>query len=205
MLKYKMLRDFAGMDVIDETTKHAMLDFCYFVALGKMDEAYKAVAKLVKNVSVWQHLARMSIQTRRLDVLSVCLGNMGHASAARGLRETLADEPDQPLIAIAVTAIHLGLFEEAEKIFTELGRSDMVNMLYQATGRWQRALEIAGSSDRIHLRTTHFSYAKHLETLGDIAGAIAAFETAQAHRTEVPRMLLALGAISDLDTYIGMY
>lgn len=30
------------------------------------------------------------------------------------------------------------------------------------------AQQVAKSSDRIHLRTTHYQYAKHLESIGDV-------------------------------------
>lgn len=35
--------------------------------------------------SVWEHMAAMSVKTRRLDVAALCLGHMGLARGARGL------------------------------------------------------------------------------------------------------------------------
>ncbi len=44
---------------------------------------------------------------------------------------------------------------------------------YQASGQWQQALETAENHDRIHLRTTHYNYAKYLESKGDKTRALA--------------------------------
>ena len=34
--------------------------------------------------------------------------------------------------------------------------------------RYCTAHQVAKSSDRIHLKTTHYHYAKHLESIGDV-------------------------------------
>ena len=52
-------------------------------------------------------MAKMCVKTRRLDVATVCLGNMGHARGAKALREA-AREPELDA-RVAVLAIHLGL------------------------------------------------------------------------------------------------
>lgn len=48
----------------------------------------------------------MCTKTRRLDVASVCLGNMGHARGARALRE--AKKEPEIECQIAMLAIQLG-------------------------------------------------------------------------------------------------
>lgn len=57
--------------------------------------------------SVWENMAKMCVKSRRLDVASVCLGNMGHARGAKALRESLA-EPELDA-KVAMLAIQLGL------------------------------------------------------------------------------------------------
>ena len=42
---------------------------------------------------------------------------------------------------------------------------------------------------RIHLRSTFYNFAKHLEKKGDISGAISNYEKSGTHRFEVPRLL----------------
>ena len=56
--------------------------------------------------------------------------------------------------------------DEAERLYQGCGRHDLVNRLQQDGGLWSKALEIANENDRIHLRSTHYNYAKHLESKG---------------------------------------
>ena len=72
----------------------------------------------------------MCVKTRRLDVAEVCLGNMGHARGACALRESrlAIAEPDAK---IAMVAIQLGLLEDAERLYAESGRFDLLNKLLQ--------------------------------------------------------------------------
>ena len=57
--------------------------------------------------SVWENMAKMCVKTRRLDVATVCLGNMGHARGAKALREAM-NEPELDA-RVASLAVHLGL------------------------------------------------------------------------------------------------
>ena len=41
------MRDFVGLDNADDTSQKAMLDFSYYLTIGDMDEAFKAI-KLLK-------------------------------------------------------------------------------------------------------------------------------------------------------------
>ena len=62
---------------------------------------------LLNSESVWENMAKMCVKTRRLDVATVCLGNMGHARGAKFLREALsAPELDAK---VAMLAVQLGL------------------------------------------------------------------------------------------------
>jgi intraflagellar transport protein 140 len=79
--------------------------------------------------------------------------------------------------------------EEAERLFQRCKRFDLLNKLYQDSGQWDKALEVAENGDRIHLRSTFYNFAKHLESKGDIPGAILNFEKSGTHRFEVPRLL----------------
>ncbi|MGH0115385.1 UNVERIFIED_CONTAM: hypothetical protein FKN15_000020 [Acipenser sinensis] len=133
-------------------------------------------------------MARMCVKTRRLDVARVCLGNMGHARGARALREAEA-EPELDA-RVAVLATQLGMLEDAERLYKSCRRYDLLNKFYQASGQWQKAVETADSQDRVHLRTTYYSYAKHLEAMGDREMALVHYEKSDTNRFEVPRMLL---------------
>ena len=56
-------------------------------------------------------MARMCVKTKRLDVASVCLGNMGNARAARALRE-VHKEPELDA-KVACLAVQLGMIVSA--------------------------------------------------------------------------------------------
>ena len=52
----------------------------------------------------------------------------------------------------------------------------------------------------IHLRTTHYNYARHLESVGNFDEAIGHYELSDTHRIQVPRMLSE--DIPQLEAYI---
>lgn len=52
-------------------------------------------------------MARMCVKTKRLDVATVCLGNMGNARAARALRQ-VQSEPELDA-KVACLAVQLGM------------------------------------------------------------------------------------------------
>ncbi|XP_011289030.2 intraflagellar transport protein 140 homolog isoform X1 [Felis catus] len=180
------LRDFVGLEGCDKPTQDAMLDFSFFVTIGDMDEALKCI-KLIKSEAVWENMARVCVKTQRLDVAKVCLGNMGHARGARALRE--AEQEPELEARVAMLAIQLGMLEDAEQLYRKCGRYDLLNKLYQASDQWQKAVEAAELRDRIHLRTTYYNYARHLEASADRSLALSHYEKSDTHRFEVPRML----------------
>uniref|UniRef100_A0A672N0M4 Intraflagellar transport 140 n=1 Tax=Sinocyclocheilus grahami TaxID=75366 RepID=A0A672N0M4_SINGR len=186
MVVRRALRDFVGLESCEKQTRDAMLNFSFYLTIGDMDEAFKAI-KLIKSEAVWENMARMCVKSRRLDVARVCLGNMGNARAARALRNT-EKEPEVEA-QVAVLATQLGMLD-AERLYKSCGRFDLLNKFYQAAGQWQQAVETAETHDRIHLRTTYYSYAKHLEAMGDKNLALVYFEKSDTHRFEVPRMLM---------------
>ncbi|RYG51563.1 hypothetical protein EON67_03120 [archaeon] len=74
---FRTMRNFTGMEMADDVTKRALLDFSFCMATGDMDAAYKAV-KLVNNETIWVNMAHMCVKTQRMDVAGVCFGNMGN-------------------------------------------------------------------------------------------------------------------------------
>lgn len=186
MASRQPMRDFIGLGDCDKATRDAMLNFSFYLTAGDMDEAFKSI-KLIKSEAVWENMARMCVKTQRLDVAKICLGNMGHARGARALREA-EQEPEQEA-RVAVLAVQLGMLEDAERLYKACKRYDLLNKFYQATNQWQKAIETAEAHDRVHLRTTYYNYAKHLEAVGDHALALSHYEKSDTHRFEVPRML----------------
>ncbi|XP_014745697.1 PREDICTED: intraflagellar transport protein 140 homolog isoform X3 [Sturnus vulgaris] len=186
MVARRPMRDFIGLGDCDKTTQDAMLNFSFYLTAGDMDEAFKSI-KLIKSEAVWDNMARMCVKTQRLDVAKICLGHMGHARGAKALREA-EQEPEQKA-RVAVLAIQLGMLEDAERLYKACKRYDLLNKFYQASNQWQKAIETAEAHDRVHLRTTHYNYAKYLEATGQQSLALTHYEKSDTHRFEVPRML----------------
>uniref|UniRef100_A0A8C0GA75 Intraflagellar transport protein 140 homolog n=1 Tax=Chelonoidis abingdonii TaxID=106734 RepID=A0A8C0GA75_CHEAB len=186
MVAKRPMRDFIGLEECDKTTREAMLNFSFYLTIGDMDEAFKSI-KLIKSEAVWENMARMCVKTQRLDVAKVCLGNMGHARGAKALRE--AEQEPEVEARVAMLAIQLGMLEDAEWLYKNCERYDLLNMFYQASDQWQKAIEVAETHDRVHLRTTYYNYAKHLEATAECNLALNYYEKSDTHRFEVPRML----------------
>ena len=197
----KVMRDFVGLDEINETVKTALLDFSYYLTLGKLDEAYRVV-KAINSPTIWENMAQMCVKTKRLDVAEVCLGNMGHARGAAAVRAAKKDPRSTPEVVVGVLAVQLGLLDDAAQLFRDAGRFDMLNVLYQSAGLWDKAIATAGTKDRIHLKTTHYQYARHLESLGMVDEAIEHYQLSENSNTEVPRMLFQLGRVDELGDYV---
>ncbi|KAJ6657554.1 hypothetical protein lerEdw1_002269, partial [Lerista edwardsae] len=91
--------------------------------------------------------------------------------------------------------------EEAEQLYKQCKRYDLLNKFYQASDQWQKAIEVAEAHDRVHLRTTYYNYAKHLEATAEHNLALNFYEKSGTHWFEVPRMLL--GDLQALESYVN--
>jgi len=194
----RTLRDLAGLEHVDAKTAKALMDFSYHLAAGNTDEAYRSVQG-VESRTVWLSMAKMCVKTQRLDVAAKCLAELGHATAAAALRECEEPEVDARL---AVVALHLGLVDEASRLYEQCGRYDLLNQLHQTCAQFDKALQVASDKDRIHLRSTHYAAAQYHESTGQTQDAISDYEAAQVHAWEVPRMLQAAGKVEELTAYV---
>ena len=193
------MQGFAGMNDIDDTVRSALLEFSYNLAIDNMDEAFRAV-KAIKSTTVWETMAHLCIKNKRLDVAEHCLGKMENARGARAAREARSiTELDARVAAVAV---HLNMVEDAKKLYVSSERYDLLNRLYQASGQWEKALEVAEKNDRIHLKTTHYAFAKHLEKTGSMQEALKHYEMSGCSNVEVPRMFFDSNQVEELDLYV---
>ena len=198
----KLMRDFEGLRGIDDNVKAALLEVSFNLSLGKLDEAYRAV-KLIDSPAIWENMANKCVKTKRIDVAEVCLGNMRNARGAAALRKVRA-EPDVNLEAQAgVLALQLGQLDDAAKLFVEGKRYDYLNRMYQAAGQWEKAVRVANTTDRLHLKSTHFQYAKYLESIGNVDSAIDHYERSDTFRVEVPRMMYHNDMMDSLEDYVN--
>ncbi|CAF0970919.1 unnamed protein product [Rotaria sordida] len=193
----KTMPDFIGVNGLEKNIIEAIMNFSYNLTLGDLDAAFKAI-KIIKKESVWENLARMCVLNRRADVAKICLGKMGLFRGARALRAVDQDNPDTK---IAILAIHLNMKEEAEKILLQSKQYDLLNQLYQSTNEWEKAIDISTRHDRIHLRNTHYNYAKYLEQNNQLEKAIEFYEKSGTQVTEVRRMFLERKDIAGYKAY----
>ena len=81
------MKDFSGIDKIDDQIIKSIMNFSFYLTTGNMDEAYKSV-KSIQNPIIWENMAQMCVKTKRLDVAEICIGNMRFA---RGMRAVLSN------------------------------------------------------------------------------------------------------------------
>lgn len=173
------MKEYEGIDLKDEQVVKIVTEFCYNLAIGDIDKVIKAV-KLIKNENVWLNLANLCVKMRRLTLARMCLGKLKNAKALRSVSHARKYK-DQNKLA-AQYALHLGLYDEAKDIWAETKSFAEMNLFYQDTSQWEKALEIATTKDRVSLPVTYYRFAKSLQEAGDFNGAIAAFEKSNASK-----------------------
>ncbi|XP_012271619.1 intraflagellar transport protein 140 homolog [Orussus abietinus] len=184
-----VMRDFEDLGTCDATTKKAILNFSFHVSIANTDEAFKAI-KTIRNEAIWKNLAKMCVKTKQLDMAMLCLGHMKHARGARALREAMQDANLSLEAKTGILAVELDLCNDAERLFREAKRLDLVGSLLEAQGKFKEAIELASSENKIREKASYYNYAKALEQEGKISEAIDMYTKADCHRFEVPRMLL---------------
>ncbi|XP_035773197.1 intraflagellar transport protein 140 homolog [Anopheles albimanus] len=183
------LRDFKGLEECDLATRGMVLNFSLNVAQENMDQAFSCIRSL-RSDTVWMNLAKLCVQTGRLDVAKVCLGHLRRARSVRALRRALDDTSLEQEARVAVLAIELGMVGEAEALYKRCGRYDLLNKLYQASGRYEEALEVAEHFDRVHLRNTYHRYAEWLKENGQTQKAIECYERTSSLLHTVSQLLI---------------
>ncbi|XP_058796246.1 intraflagellar transport protein 140 homolog isoform X2 [Phymastichus coffea] len=185
-----LMRDFEELGACDTAIKRAILDFCFYLSVANMDEAFKAI-KTIQNEAVWKSLAKMCVKTKQLDMAMLCLGHMKQARSARALREAVRDNSLSLEAKIGILAVELELYTDAEKLFREAKRLDLLGSLLEARNQFKESIELASNENKIREKTSYYNYAKALELEGRTNEAIDMYTKADCHRFEVPRMLLS--------------
>lgn len=184
-----LMRDFEELGTCDSVTKKAVLDFSFHISVANMEEAFKSI-KSITNEGIWKSLARMCVKTKQLNMALLCLGHMKQARAARALREAMQDDSLNLEAKVGTLAVELGLYNDAERLFREAKRLDLLGKLLEARNKFKEAIELARNENKICEKTSYYNYAKALEQENKIAEAIEMYTKADCHRFEVPRMLL---------------
>ncbi|EGI69578.1 PREDICTED: intraflagellar transport protein 140 homolog [Acromyrmex echinatior] len=184
-----LMRDFEELGECDSITRKAVMDFSFHISVANMEEAFKAI-KSIKNEAVWKSLAKMCVKTKQLNMALLCLGHMKQANAARALREAMQDDTLSLEAQVGILAVELGLHTDAERLFREAKRLDLLGRLYEGRNKFKEAIELASNENKIREKTSYYNYARALEQQDRVAEAIDMYTKADCHRFEVPRMLL---------------
>ncbi|KZS12398.1 Intraflagellar transport protein 140 [Daphnia magna] len=185
----RLLASLASLnDHSDKAARDALLSFSCHLRRGRVEQAYQAVRPFT-NPKIWESLARSCVQLRRPDVGLICLGKLGNAKAAAAVRSAQAKYVGQVDAITAVLAVQLGMIKEAEAMCEQSSCYDLLSRMYQASNRWEAALQLAHTKDRINLKRTYYEYARYLEGEGKTALALEMYEKCQTHHFDVPRML----------------
>ena len=195
----KAMKDFAGLENVDEDTKKAILNFSFYLTCGNLDDAYNSV-RTIQNISVWQVMAQMCVKNKRLDVAKVCLGNMRFARGAKAARE--AENEKEIEAKLGLLSIQLNMIEEAKDLFEQCGRYDLLCDMLTASGEWEEAINIADKNNRINLKNIYYQMAQHYEQSGEFLLAIENYVKSNTHVREVPRMLYKNGMLDRLEKFI---
>ncbi|XP_067639118.1 intraflagellar transport protein 140 homolog isoform X2 [Eurosta solidaginis] len=189
IVKERPLQDFADLTKCDTNLRKIVLNFRLHIAEGNMDLAYRCIRSL-QSPTIWTNLAKMCVQTSRLDVAKVCMGHLGKARSVCALRHAMEDDDLEEEAKIAVLAIELGMHEKATELYKTCGRYDLLNKMLQSCGKIDEAIRIAETEDRVHLKNTYFQKALQLKEKGDIKSALEFFEKTQNPVQNITQMLL---------------
>jgi intraflagellar transport protein 140 len=188
-----VIREYQGVSHDPQTLSMITL-FCYNLAVGDVEEAMKGI-KLIKNDSVWESMALMCIKKKNIKLAKICFGKLKHVRALQTIA-TVNDGHTNVIDAIQMY-IHLGKYEEAKELMESTGSHELLVNFYQATNKWEQALEISASKCRLNLPLTFFNFANNLNETGDKSGAIAgninfiiAYENSNASKCHITRMLM---------------
>ncbi|XP_041978131.1 intraflagellar transport protein 140 homolog [Aricia agestis] len=191
----------------DSSKLKQILNFLYYMTTGNLEKAVVIGSSITgsKNSVIWDSLAKVCVLKRRPDVGAVCLTNMGDIKGAMMLRKALDDDTMENACRVGILAVNLGMIEEAEALFREAQRSDLVQRLISAKDNGLNEI-IKGDKDGenvLLIKSAQHKQAKVLWANGETAAAIKLFERAGTLVPHVPRMLIVQGQANVLAQYVA--
>jgi intraflagellar transport protein 140 len=164
-----LIREYQGVSHDPQTLK-MITTFCFNLATGNVEEAIKGI-KIIKNDSVWESMARMCIKKRKIKLAKICIGKLKNAKALRTISSMSGGANDD--VAAIHIYIQLGMYDDARELMEATENYGLLENFYQGMDKWEQALEVAASKDRMSLPLTFYNFARHLSDSGDRSGAIA--------------------------------
>ena len=117
----------------------ALVDFAYYLTIGDIDKAHICILPFHSNIT-WHKLAQACVFHDRLDIAEKCLMKLGNGNGVDAVRRASKD------VALAEVAIQLGMLDEAEKLYRNWNRFDLLCDLFRRQGRWKEAFNIVPAS-----------------------------------------------------------
>lgn len=202
-----LMNEFTDCGEFDTATLKQVSDFLYYMTTGYLEKAVVVGTSIsaTRNTVIWDSLAKVCVTLKRPDVGAVCLGKMGNIKGALMMRKVMQDDEMDDTCKVGILAVNLGMIDDAENLFREAQRPDLVTRLIAAKEGGLN--EITNGSDEgeniLLVKSAQHKLAKVLWSNGESAASLKLFESAGTLVPHVPRMLIAQGQASMLAEYVA--
>lgn len=163
----------------------SMTDYLFNLTIGNIEKAFVCASRLKKD-QVWKSLASACIHHEKFKLASKCFQHVRREEIVDPRDERMADISE---FALADTAIHLGMIQEAEFIYRKNDRLDLLCDLLRKQGSWSEAFELARDNE-IMTKSLNFFYAKAMEDKGDLSSALVYYEKSSLTRRNLLQKML---------------
>lgn len=206
-IKRILMKEFEDSTEYEGNKLKQVLNFLCYMTTGYLEKAVVIATNIAGNKKsvVWESLAKMCVSLKRADVGAVCLGKMGNIKGALMMRKVLNDDDMDDTSRVGVLAVNLDLIEEAESLFREAQRPDLITRLISAKeGGLSEIIDGEKDSENaLLIKSAQHKLAKILWANGENGPSLKLFESAGTLVPHVPRMLIAQGQASVLAQYVS--
>ncbi len=157
VLEEREIEGFHDIDVSNTNLLSAVVDFTFFLTAGNLDKACLCIES-TKNQSAWKKLIQASILQNRLDIAKRCLMKLGN-----GLGVAAVDRTTDKDVALAEVAIQVGMIDDAERLYREHCKVDLLCDLYRRRNKWNEAFETCNHEGSVKEKTLRLHYERYLE------------------------------------------
>lgn len=186
---------------------HQVSDFLYYMTTGHLEKAVVVGTNISggKSSIIWDSLAKECVARKRPDVGAVCLGKKGNIKGALMMRKVMNKDDLDDTCKVAVLAVNLGMIEEAEKLFREAQRPDLLMRVISAKegGLNEITASTNDGENVLLIKSAQHKLAKVLWANGENSAALKLFESAGTLVPHVPRLLIGQGQATVLAEYVA--
>lgn len=206
-IKKIIMREFEDSTDHEAASVRQVLDFLYYIMTGHLEKAVVVGTNISggKGSVIWDSLAKECVARKRPDVGAVCLGKMGNIKGALMMRKAMNDNDIDDTCQVGILALNLGMTDEAELLFKEAQRPDLITRLVAAKEGGLNEITTSGNDGEnvLLVKSAQHKLAKVLWSNGETGSALKLFESAGTLVPHVPRMLIAQGQAPALAQYVS--